>query len=182
MEYVSIVLNKQRARACMERLGELGVIQFEDVRPPLLPEGAICTRTGRILSPGHAERGDIKYLGVPLVGCVAFVQLQGDTSAFKRDYTEDVRVCDELEAILVYFEKEMSLYSIEPQVRSLSAHPCPFYGHLLRQICFSVTFRKGFGGGFGCWAFIVELRGPDCSRWSWTPSPRKSRRHFAVLR
>jgi len=38
-------------------------------------------------------------------------------TAFKRDFTEDIRVCDELELILVHFEKEMETNGVEPLVR-----------------------------------------------------------------
>lgn len=47
----------------------------------------------------------------------ARAQLQEDTTAFKRDYTEEIRTCDELEAILDFFAKEMHHYDITPKVR-----------------------------------------------------------------
>ena len=43
-------------------------------------------------------------------------QLQGDTTAFKRDFTDDIRVCDELELILANFGKEMKIFGIAPDV------------------------------------------------------------------
>jgi len=51
MEYISIVVNRQRAKECMERLGDLGVMQFRDVRSMnTLPSGALllATTIGRV--------------------------------------------------------------------------------------------------------------------------------------
>lgn len=94
MQYVSIILPEHVAHDAVESLGELGVLQFVDVRRRHAPPRA------RAISSARAW------------------QLNPDVTAFQRRYTAYVRRCDELERVLRYVHDVIAKAGVAIRVRT----------------------------------------------------------------
>jgi V-type H+-transporting ATPase subunit a len=84
MEYISLIMQEHLSHDSVERLGELGTVQFTDVSPSEMLRETISSRF--------------------MIADHCLLQLNGDLTAFKRYYTPVVRRCDEMEKKLKFFE------------------------------------------------------------------------------
>ena len=78
-----LYLQSETAYTCVSELGELGLVQFRDVRISLWLLFFVC----------HC-----------LLNKVCFIQLNPDVNAFQRKFVNEVRRCDEMERKLSKFE------------------------------------------------------------------------------
>ncbi len=94
MEYRSFIVRDHVAHDVVEQLAEEGLMQFVDVSSLCLPDARV-------------------------VRTLSFLQMQGDLTAFKREFTPYIRRCGELEGILNEFSKAMESQLVPIQPRTM---------------------------------------------------------------
>jgi V-type H+-transporting ATPase subunit a len=95
MEYISLIVNEDAAHDCLADLGNLGVIQFTDVR------SSSCSSI-----PVHFN------LPLMISNILYFLQLNPDLTPFQRRYVSYVKRCDELERKLRFFVGEIEKFEL----------------------------------------------------------------------
>jgi V-type H+-transporting ATPase subunit a len=99
MEYRSFIIRDHVAHDVVEQIAEEGLMQFVDVRSLFV---LVLAHQCKILRHSLS----------------ALMQMQGDLTAFKREYTPYVRRCGELEGILHEFSKSMEAQQVAIVPRS----------------------------------------------------------------
>lgn len=89
MTLCQLFLQSEAAYACVSELGELGLVQFRDVKHDLL------------------NMKSFKFINQILIPPIPDNQLNPDVNAFQRKFVNEVRRCDEMERKLRYLEKEI---------------------------------------------------------------------------
>ena len=98
MQLVQLIMQTEAAKPTIDRLGDLGIMEFKDVRtwPP--------DRSTRAFLPSSTRRS-------------TRVQLNADKGSFQRTYAANVKRCDDMERILRYLHSAVVEANITPVSR-----------------------------------------------------------------
>ena len=108
MEYASLILNEDAARATMTELGALGVISFTDLNPG---ERQHPRNAAPMLPQCHPSAPSIPLFTQSPVSRVSLTLLS-ELTPFQRRYVSYVKRCDELERKLRFFGGECAKFGL----------------------------------------------------------------------